>query len=155
MTDDAHGRTSEYGVVLTVYTALAGTLAFVVRRRTRGHLPRMQLTDVVMLGLATFKLSRLISKDKVLAPVREPFVAEATPGEGAELNSEPVPGSGLRHVIGELVTCPFCISVWIATVLLAVFSMAPRAVRLAAAGLGAVVVADSSQYVYSRLRKVA
>lgn len=154
MTDDPRARTSQYGVVLSAYGALAGTLALVVRHRTRGRVPRVKPTDVVLLGLATFKLSRLISKDKVLAPVREPFVDEATPGEGPELNSTPAKG-GLRHVIGELVTCPFCISVWIATVLLAAFTMAPRAMRLAASGLGALVVADSSQYAYSRLRKVS
>lgn len=154
MGDDPHARTADYGVVLSAYAVLAAMLAFVVRRRTRGRLPAVRPVDVVMLGLATFKLSRLVSKDKVLSPLREPFVEETEPGEGPEVNSTPARG-GLRHVIGELVTCPFCISVWIATILMAVFTMAPRAVRLAASGLGALVVADSSQYMYSRLRKGA
>ena len=155
MADGTAARsTAPYAVVLGAYGVLAGTLAVLVRRRAPGRLPKLSPADVVMLGLATFKLSRLVSKEKVLAPVREPFVAETSPGDGTELNSKPARG-GLRHVVGELVTCPFCISVWIATVLTAVFTMAPRAVRLAASCLGAVVIADSSQYVYARLRQDA
>jgi hypothetical protein len=110
--------------------------------------------DVLILGLATFRLSRLVSKDKVLQPLREPFVARTEPGEGAEVNSEPG-GSGVRRAVAELLTCPFCISVWIATVLIAVFALAPRAVRLVASGLAAVVVADSAQYLHADLRRRA
>jgi Protein of unknown function (DUF1360) len=109
---------------------------------------------VVLLGLGTFKLSRLVTKEKVLQPVREPFVEHTSTGAGSEVESEPS-GSGVRRAVGELLTCPFCISVWIATVLIAAFSIAPRAARLAAAGLAAVVVADTTQYAYSAFRDKA
>lgn len=152
MPDPRRDTSSAYAVLLAAYAALAGGLVAIVRRRTHGRVPSVKPTDVVLLGLATFKLSRLVSKDKVTTPVREPFVSETSPGEGSEVNSKPA-GRGLRRVIGELLTCPFCISMWIATVLIAVFGLAPRAVRLATAGLSAVALADWSQYAYSRLRE--
>jgi hypothetical protein len=108
----------------------------------------------VLLGLSTFKLSRLITKEKVLQPVRRPFVGTTEQTEGSEVNSQPA-GTGVQRAIGELLTCPFCISVWIATVLTAAFSIAPRAARLVSAGLAAAVVADSTQYAYASLRDQA
>ena len=153
MPDVPGERKAGYAVLLVAYSGLAGMLTLLVRRRTRGRVPSVKPTDVMLLGLATFKLSRVVAKDKVMTPVREPFVEETEPGEGSEVNSKPARRGGLRSAVGELITCPFCISVWIATLLVALFSLAPRAVRLAASGLGAMVLADSGQYVYSRLRE--
>jgi hypothetical protein len=134
---------------LLVSTALA-----FAARRWSATLPRPKPGDAALLGLATFKLSRLLTKEKVTQPIREPFVEGSEPGEGSEVNCEPA-GSGVRRAVGELLTCPFCVSVWVATALTAAFAIAPRAVRLFSTGLAAVVVADSSQYAYSGLRKAA
>ena len=41
--------------------------------------------------------------------------------------------SSLRHSIGELITCPFCLDVWIATSFAIGFVFAPRVTRLVAA----------------------
>ena len=148
-----HGRRASYGPLLAAYAGLAGTSTLALRRRGR-RVAVPGPTDVVLLGLATFKLSRLVTKEKVMAPVREPFVEQVEPGAGNEVNSTPG-GRGVRRAVGELLTCPFCISVWIATVLTVAFAVVPRAARLAASGLAAVVVADTSQYAYSGLRKAA
>jgi hypothetical protein len=144
------GRSASYGPLLAGYAAATGTLAYVARRHARIPVPRPEPTDVLLLGLGTFKLSRLVTKEKVLQPMREPFVEDAQPGEGAEVNSKPG-GAGIRRAIGELLTCPFCISVWIATILVAAFAIAPRGARLVTAGLSAVAVADAAQYAYTSL----
>jgi hypothetical protein len=144
---------ASYGPLLVAYAGLAGGSTLGLRRRRR-RVAVPGLTDVVLLGLATFKLSRLVTKEKVMAPVREPFVEEVEPGTGSELNSTPG-GQGVRRAVGELLTCPFCMSVWIATVLTVAFAVVPRAARLAASGLAAMVVADTSQYACSGLRKAA
>lgn len=145
---------ASYGPLLAVYLTAVAALSFAAKRHGRAPMARPEASDVLLLGLGTFKLSRLITKEKVLQPVRDPFVEEAAPGEGSELNCEPA-GSGVRRAIGELLTCPFCMSVWVATALMGAFSIAPRAVRLVAGGLAAVVVADSSQYAYAGLRSRA
>ena len=147
--DDSQPKPAAYLPLLGAYAAFSGAMAFAVRR-TRMSEP--QPADVVLLGVATFKLSRLVAKDKVMQPVREPFVESVEPGAGAELNSRPA-GTGVRRALGELLTCPFCLSVWIATALTAMFAVSPRAARLVASGLAAVAVADSSQYAYSGLRR--
>src|SRR5688500_13510715 len=147
---------ASYGPLLAAYLALASALAFAVRRSARhgGGLTRPRISDVLLVGLGTFKLSRLVTKEKVLQPVREPFVVETEPAEGSEVNNEPA-GTGIRRALGELLTCPFCMSMWIAPVFTAAFTMAPRAARVIASGLAAVVIADASQYAYTGLRKAA
>lgn len=147
-------RSASYGPVLAAYLAFAGATAYVVRRRGGREISEPRPGDVVLIGLATFRLSRLVSKDKVLQPVRQPFVEETSQGVGPEVNSQPA-GTGVRLALGELLTCPFCISVWIATALTAGFAIAPGAARLTASGLAAVVVADASQYAYAGLRESA
>ena len=42
---------------------------------------------------------------------------------------------GLRHSIGELITCPFCLDVWIAAGFTIGLVFAPRLTRLVAAAL--------------------
>jgi uncharacterized protein DUF1360 len=139
-----------YTPLLAVYAGGVAVAAGVLRL-TRRRLPDPRLTDVLLIGAATFKLSRLVTKDKVLQPVRRPFVARTEPGEGPEVNSEPA-GTGVRRAVGELLTCPFCMSVWIAGAMTVGYALAPRATRLVAAGLTEMAIADGAQYAYAQLR---
>ena len=67
--------------------------------------------DLVALGLATFKASRTVSRDRVTSFVREPFVEEtAYDGGGRDARSEPA----MRRAVGELVTCTRCVGTWVA-----------------------------------------
>ena len=142
-----------YGPLLAMYIGMSALLLIGVRRFGPSP-PRPTIGDVALIGLGTFKLSRLITKEKVLHPARAPFVEGVEPGVGSEINCEPA-GTGVRRAIGELVTCPFCMSVWISTILVASFALVPRAVRLITSALAAIVVADASQYLYSDLREEA
>ena len=58
-------------------------------------------------------------------------------------------GDGVRRAVGDLVSCPFCSSVWVAGALVGGYAWAPRATRLVCAGLGAVTLADWLQYAWS------
>lgn len=124
-------------------TYSAGVAALVAAARMTGRRPpeRVPLADVVLLGTAAHTLSRLIAKDPVLSWARAPFTRYAGPAGAAEVDEEPR-GSGLRRAVGELVSSPFSLSVWVATGLTAGLLFAPRATRLAAATAGAVAVAD-------------
>jgi hypothetical protein len=120
--------------------------------RARGRpLPRPSAGDVVLLGLGVFRLSRLVTKDRVLEPLRRPFVERSSAGAPGEVNSVPT-GTGTRRAVGELLTCPFCASVWLATALATVFALAPRAARLVVGALASVVLSDTAQYGFSALR---
>jgi hypothetical protein len=106
------------------------------------------------MSVATHKLSRILAKDPVTSPLRAPFTTfNGTSGE-AEL-AEEVRGSGRRKALGELVTCPFCIGVWVATAYGFALVTAPRATRLAGSVLTALTAADSLQLGYDWLQRAA
>lgn len=136
-----------------MYGALVAALSLVVRRR-RVPLPeRVALRDVALLAVATHKLSRLVTKDSVMATVRAPFTEYQEPAGDGEVN-EQVRGTGLRHAVGELLTCPFCFSQWAATVLAFGLVLMPRATRFAASLLAVVTGADMLQFGYAAVRKI-
>ena len=98
--------------------AVAGTLAHLL-----DHDPRDNSTlDFVVLGAATFKAARTITRDDVGSFIREPFV-EGEAGEGEE---HAVETGDLRQALGELVTCSRCIGTWMAAGLGTTQILAPR-----------------------------
>lgn len=110
--------------------------------------------DLALLGFATHKLARILTKDAVASPLRAPFtrfVGPAGPGEVAE----EVRGHGVQHAAGELLTCPFCLSPWVATALLAGLTVAPRATRQVTTVFTAVTVADLLQLTYAAMERHA
>jgi hypothetical protein len=141
-----------YSAVLGGYAGLVG-LATAIGRACGVRLPdRFTTQDTVLLCLATHKASRLLSKEAVTSPLRAPFTAyEEATGE-AEVN-ESVRGNGARHAIGELVTCPFCLGVWIASGLTAGLVFAPKATRLVTTALTAIGVSDMAQLFYDGAKK--
>jgi len=86
--------------------AAAGGVAKLLDRDAR----EQSTLDLVVLGLATFKAARTVSRDEVTSFLREPFVE----GRAKEGDEEPVETGDLRQAIGELVTCSRCIGTWIA-----------------------------------------
>jgi hypothetical protein len=124
MTEDDDPRPmGGYAALLAVYLTGA-SLAVLGLRGHKERLTRLSLGRLVVLGLATQHLSRLIAKDSILAPLRAPFTRFVEPtGEGEV--SEEVVGTGLRHAVGELLTCPYCIGQWVATALVAGTVAAP------------------------------
>ena len=141
-----------YGVLMSVYGAGVAAAATYVRRRKRPLPERIGAADFATIAVATHKLSRLIAKDSVTAVVRAPFTEfEEAAGEG-EVH-ERVRGDGLRHAIGELLTCPFCLSQWIATAFMFGLVIAPRATRLAASTFAAVAASDYLQFVHSAVKR--
>jgi hypothetical protein len=57
--------------------------------------------------------------------------------------------------VGELVSCPFCVGVWIATGLSAGLVFAPRLTRLVATAASAVAAADFLHLAYDVAKRAA
>jgi hypothetical protein len=149
-----HRPLAGYVVAMTAFGGLAATLAGAVRITGRPVPERPSLGDVALISVATHKLSRLLAKDAVTSPLRAPFAGYAGPAGAAELNEEVRDrGSSVRHGIGELVTCPFCLAVWVATGLTGGLVLAPRLTRLAATTLTATAVSDFLQFAYDAAKK--
>jgi uncharacterized protein DUF1360 len=64
-----------------------------------------------------------------------------------------VRGSGARKTVGELVTCPFCTGVWVATAFTAGLVYLPRTTRLAIGTFASLAGADMLQFARSWLEK--
>lgn len=136
-------RAGSYGLVMGVYAAATG--AFLAWRQASGKgLPeRFDPQDVVTIGIATHKTSRLISKDKVATPIRAPFTELEVEGP-AEVAERPT-GTGIRRTIGELLACPYCLDIWLATGYAAGLVAAPRTTRFLSGAMSAVAIADFLQ----------
>jgi Protein of unknown function (DUF1360) len=144
-----------YVLVMTVFAALAAGASALARIRGRQLPDSLGPWDVALITAGTHKLSRTISKDSVTAPLRAPFTRYEGNGGPAEVAEEVRAASGLRHSIGELLTCPFCLDVWIATGFAIGLVFVPRATRLIAACLTAVAGSDFLQLAYARAQQAA
>jgi hypothetical protein len=116
---------SDYGTLNAAYlTLLAGVVAATSRRR--GAETAIPAREIVPLSVATFALAKVVAKEKMGTWVREPFVEE-----DAERKPGPPRGRGLRHAVGELLTCTRCIGAWAALALVALRLLSPPAGRIA------------------------
>lgn len=136
------------------YSALTGVFnvgfsaALALAARRRGELPeRYSVFDLVTVGIATQKVSRLIGKDKVTGFLRAPFVEYEEPAGHGEVSEEPR-GDGLRYAVGELLICPYCLSQWVVGAFVAGMVGAPRPTRLLAFMFTAQAGADFLQLAY-------
>ena len=151
-----HRPLDGYLVAMGAFGVLATALAAAGKLTGRPLPERPTAGDVALLSVATHKLSRLLAKDSVTSPLRAPFTRYAEPAGAAELNEEVRDeGSSVRHGIGELITCPFCLAVWVATGLAGGLVLAPRLTRLAAATLTATAASDFLQLAYDIAKKAA
>jgi hypothetical protein len=137
---------------MTAYAGLLAGIATTVKA-TEAQLPETYPpVDLVLGGVATHKLSRLIAKGAITSPLRAPFTRFVKPTGSAEHREDPRFDHGPRHTIGELLTCPFCLAVWIGTTYVIGLVTVPRPTRAVAAVLTVVAVSDGLQQVYARLR---
>ncbi len=144
-----------YVAVLLVYGAVVAvaTVAALVTGRT---LPtRWRVQDLITVTLGTHKLSRTLTKDAVTSPLRAPFTRYAGTGGPAELNEEVRNDSQWRHSLGELLTCPFCLDMWVATGFAIGLVFAPRFTRLIAGVFTALAGADFLQLAYAMAQQAA
>ncbi|WP_245641002.1 DUF1360 domain-containing protein [Streptomyces megasporus] len=137
-----------------VYTGGVGLFAWWMKASGRRLPERIPPLDLLLMGVATYRGSRLITKDKVTGFLRAPFTRRAGSIGGAEVMDEPR-GHGLHRSVGELLACPFCIAMWIASGLTAGYATAPRATRLVTSCLGAVALSDWLQYAWSLTQQKA
>lgn len=78
-------------------------------------LPDTELGLLLVLGLAVFRITRLIVFDKIMEPFRRPFFTEIEEkDEQGNVEIYLIPKEkGLRGWIGELLSCYWCTGVWV------------------------------------------
>ncbi len=137
-----------YAMVVAAVTLLGGLTG---RRLPHG----MSAGDLVRTAFAAHKLSRLVTKGAVTAPVRAPFTSPSGDGGPGEVMEQPKRGNGAVGSIGELLSCPFCFDVWIITALTIGQVFAPRATRTVIDGAAALAGADFLHLVYASAQQIA
>ena len=133
---DAPSRPHHYAAFNVAWVALLGAVA----ATTREEGPTVR--ELPLFGLASFSLTKSLSKEKVGTWVREPLVEEDEPGR-------PPKGRGLRYVAGELLTCTRCLGTWSALGLVGLRAARPREARLVAGVLATSAINDFLQCGFS------
>jgi hypothetical protein len=102
-------------VPLASYAALAGVFnlifaLFLLLARVSGReIPeRIKPEDIVLFGAATHKLSWIVTRDAITAPLRAPFTELEEVKSPTNVQEKPR-DTGLQRSLGELLTCRFCL----------------------------------------------
>jgi hypothetical protein len=134
-----------YTILLASYLLVVVVLSFSGRKRLPGTLAP---SDLALGAVATFIGTRTVTKHPIASPLRMPFTKFAGVSGPSELH-EDVRASGWRHAVGELLTCPFCLSQWTATTLVTGIVVAPKLTRTVMSLLSIVGAADFLQVAYT------
>ncbi len=150
--DHAHRPLGGYFALSSVFEA-SFVGALVAAHRAGRPLPaEIGVKDIVLTGVATHKLARIIAKDKITSYLRAPFTRFQEPTGYGEV-AEQARGTGLRLAVGELLVCPYCLAQWIAGAFTIGHIAAPRLTRLLTAMWTAHAIADAAQLAYSAAEK--
>jgi hypothetical protein len=136
-----------YAATSGLFAGAVGAAALAFRHSGRELPQRIGPGDIITIGIATHKLSRIIAKDKVTSFIRAPFTRyEEATGQGEV--AEEVRRGGRRETIGELLLCPYCLSQWVVAAFFLGLITKPELTRVVAGAYTAQTVADFLQLAY-------
>ena len=138
-----------YGVLIGTYAGAAAAFALWLERSGRPVSERVRPGDLALVAVATHKAARLLSKDRVTSVVRAPFTRPDADGAAGEVE-EAARGRGFRRAVGELLVCPYCVGLWIASGLTGTLILAPRVARWVSFTLTALTISDFLQVAYKK-----
>lgn len=115
------------------------------------HVKAITFFDLLLLGVATYKMSYLLTKDVITSVLRAPFTRflhAASPDDVQETAR----GKGLQRAIGELLSCPWCSAQWIVAVLFYAFILFPLVTKFIILLFTALVLSDIIMVFYQGLK---
>jgi hypothetical protein len=124
--DDQDIWNSVYSVLFLFFCSVLVKILISVR----GSLPTsISFFDTVLIVLATFRLTRLFVYDKITRFIRDFFFLahESYTEEGVTYFAKKERMHGPLRTAYELLTCPWCFSVWAATVVTFFYFLTPSA----------------------------
>ncbi|HXT93270.1 MAG TPA: DUF1360 domain-containing protein [Trebonia sp.] len=151
---DADRPLGGYTMTMAVYASVVSAVAASAKAAGVDIPDGLTSKDITLLALATHKLSSLLAKDPVTSPLRAPVTAYQGTSGPAELHEE-VRGSGAQKTVGELITCPFCTGIWVATGFTAGMIFLPKTTRLAMGTLAGLAGADLPQFGHAWLQQAS
>ena len=88
---------TSYAIIMGVYNPALASLLLVAHSSGRRLPDRIASSDLMLLGVATYKLSRLISSDRVTSPLRAPFTEYVAPAGTSEVKEKVRGTNAARH----------------------------------------------------------
>lgn len=142
--DQASDHTTESGDYAALNAVWGSLLAGVIvaTRQGRSSEDAVRAGELLPMMAATFALSKVIARERMGTWVREPFVEEEADGERQPR------GRGVRHAVGELVTCSRCVGAWSALGIVGLRLADPHAGRTLTAVLASSAGNDFLQAVF-------
>ena len=117
-----------WNVVFSVFfLGLIVMAAIILETESRVPLTELTVTDYVLLSLATWRVTRLFVYDAITKFFREQFWDIVKAGKGYELEK---PKFGPRRTLADLLSCPWCFSMWAAAMVIFVYLITPYGVYL-------------------------
>lgn len=132
---------------MSIFGTLVAAALALAKRQGRELPDRVPAGQLLLVGAASHKVSRILAKDKVTSPLRAPFTELEGKGGPAEFE-ERSRGTGARKAIGELLICPFCLGLWVIAAFSVGLLFAPRVTRFVASLFAALTIADFLQIAY-------
>jgi hypothetical protein len=124
------------GVALLGFLALCAVAVWLVATFGTAWPQSLGFLDLVLLGLAAFRLIHLLTYDKILDGVRAAFMDR----QGTRLKTAE---RGWRRAVCELLQCLWCTGMWSALVVVTIYLLGTwgrfAVVVLAVAGLGSLL----------------
>lgn len=106
----------------------------------------LSFLHLVILAMASFRLTHLVVYDVITEPVRKFFVVRefAAGPDGKRVIYVTVQGKGFRNWMGRMINCPWCAGIWVSGALTALYWWQPGialpfALFLAIAGVQALI----------------
>jgi hypothetical protein len=138
-----------YATLVGVFSAIFALFLVVSRLMGRSLPRRVEPLDLALLGAATHKLSWLLSNASVTSFIRAPVTELEEVKSPTNLDEKPR-GEGLQKALGNLLTCHFCLGMWVAAFFGYGFVLFPRATRFVAGVFTTLTISDFLHQTYKR-----
>ncbi|MED0674308.1 DUF1360 domain-containing protein [Aneurinibacillus thermoaerophilus] len=108
-------------------------------------MPELSWIHLVILIFASFRLTHLLVFDEITSFIRAPFLAitHEEDVDGQTIQHIEIKGTGLRRLIGKLLSCYWCVGIWSAALVVTLYWFLPTSfiflVILAIAGAAALI----------------
>ncbi len=114
-----------WNVVFSIFFLFLMIMATIILE-TESRIPFAQLTivDFTLITLASWRLTRLFVYDAITKFFREQFYDVVKAGKGMELEK---PKFGPRRTLADLLSCPWCFSIWAAATVIFFYLLTPYA----------------------------
>lgn len=138
-----------YGTLVGAFSAIFGLFLLILRLTGRELPERVKLADLTLLGVAAHKSSYIVSNSSVMSFVRAPVTELQEVKSPTNLDERPR-GEGVQKAVGDLLTCHFCLGMWVAAFFSYGLVLFPRATRFVASIFSIVAISDFTHQTYKR-----